>query len=90
MAPNVLLFEVTLLKPIAQSKECREEEQVASFFQAYFGPISSIGKRENSPDCGQKLSQSRFMGPVSDLLRGGRAVLSHQNLFGFVLTTYIS
>ena len=39
MAPNVLLFEVTLLKPIAQSKECREEEQVASFFQAYSGLV---------------------------------------------------
>ena len=60
--------------------------------RAYFGPMSSIGTRENSPEIVvieiNEDAQSCSMGPVCDLLRGGgRAVLSHLTSFGFVFTT---
>ena len=51
-----------------------QEEQVSSFLRAYFGPISSIGSRENSPEIVvieiNEDAQSQNEGPVSDLQRG--------------------
>ena len=50
-----------------------QEEQVSPFLRAYFGPISSIGTRENSPEIMvieiNEDAQSRSMGPVSGIFQ---------------------
>ena len=51
-----------------------QEEHVAAFLRAYFGPISPIGTRGNSPEIVvieiSEDAQSRSMGPVSAIFLG--------------------